>query len=85
MATNQNQGGSTGGRGSARGENPASHLSREDRIRGGKRSAELQQRDEFGQFAGRKGGAKSEKNGGAGRSAGAGGGESGGGGNGGQR
>ena len=34
--------------------NPADNLSREDRIRGGERSASMQQRDGRGQFAGRK-------------------------------
>lgn len=33
--------------------NPAENLSHEDRVRGGERSAQLQQRDEQGQFAGR--------------------------------
>lgn len=36
-----------------------SNLSEEDRARGGERSAGIQQRDEFGQFAGVRGGASS--------------------------
>lgn len=35
------------------GANPAQNLSREDRVRGGKRSSQIQQRDERGHFAGR--------------------------------
>ena len=35
-------------------KNPADNLSREDRVRGGERSAAMQQRDQRGQFAGRK-------------------------------
>lgn len=40
---------SAGGR-----RNPADNLTREDRIRGGERSAAMQNRDATGQFAGRK-------------------------------
>ena len=55
MADQDNRGGNqdnTGGR-----RNPADNLTREDRIRGGERSAQMQHRDQRGQFAGRKGGA----------------------------
>jgi hypothetical protein len=38
--------------------NPADNLTREARIRGGMHSAKNQQRDAFGQFAGRKGSAE---------------------------
>jgi len=48
---NSNQDNTAGGR-----RNPADNLTREDRIRGGERSAQMQQRDQRGQFAGRKGG-----------------------------
>jgi hypothetical protein len=44
-----NQNDTQGGR-----RNPADNLTREDRIRGGERSAQMQNRDERGQFAGRK-------------------------------
>lgn len=51
---NQNQGGR---------RNPADNLTREDRVRGGERSAQLQQRDQHGQFAGRTKGAESRSGG----------------------
>lgn len=38
--------------------NPADNLTREARVRGGMHSAKKQQRDAFGQFAGRKGSAE---------------------------
>jgi hypothetical protein len=34
--------------------NPADNLTHQDRVRGGERSAQLQNRDQRGQFAGRK-------------------------------
>ena len=64
-----NQGGGGGRR------NPADNLTREDRIRGGERSAAMQNRDSTGQFAGSKnaenrgGTATNRPNDGAGRNA----------------
>jgi hypothetical protein len=46
---NQNDTGSTSGR-----RNPADNLTHQDRVRGGERSAQMQTRDQRGQFAGRK-------------------------------
>jgi hypothetical protein len=46
---------SEGGQQSPPARNPADNLTREARIRGGMHSAKKQQRDAFGQFAGRKG------------------------------
>jgi hypothetical protein len=43
------------GQESHRARNPADNLTREARVRGGMHSAKQQQRDAFGQFAGRKG------------------------------
>jgi hypothetical protein len=42
--------------------NPADNLSREDRVRGGERSAAMQHRDQRGQFAGRKNKAEEDRN-----------------------
>src|SRR5437762_7142131 len=64
---NNQQGG--GGR-----RNPADNLSHEDRVRGGERSASMQQRDAQGQFSGRKGSSDSGRGGTPGRSGGGGGG-----------
>jgi hypothetical protein len=47
-----------GGEGPGDRRNPADNLTREARIRGGMHSAKNQQRDAFGQFAGRKGSAE---------------------------
>jgi hypothetical protein len=38
----------------ARRRNPADNLTHQDRVRGGERSAQMQNRDQRGQFAGRK-------------------------------
>lgn len=42
--------------------NPADNLSREDRVRGGERSAAMQHRDQRGQFAGRKNKTEEDRN-----------------------
>jgi hypothetical protein len=62
MAGQNMRGSQTGGR-----RNPADNLSREDRVRGGERSASMQNRDASGQFAGRK---SSDRSASAGRGAG---------------
>jgi hypothetical protein len=54
MADQNDRGGNQDNNGGGR-RNPADNLTREDRIRGGERSAKMQQRDQRGQFAGRKG------------------------------
>ena len=64
--SNTNRGNQGGGR-----RNPADNLTHEDRVRGGERSAAMQQRDASGQFAGRKnadnrGGAAHNRTGGGG-------------------
>lgn len=66
-----------GNQGTSGRRNPADNLTHEDRVRGGERSAAMQQRDASGQFAGRKGSADqnrgNQQGSGAGRNAGGGG------------
>lgn len=56
-----NSGAQAGGR-----RNPADNLTRDDRVRGGERSAAMQTRDSTGQFAGRKGSEGNRGSGGTG-------------------
>ncbi|HYE61931.1 MAG TPA: hypothetical protein VD997_08030 [Phycisphaerales bacterium] len=61
-------GGGGGGNGGGRGRGNAANLSHEARVKGGQRSAQVQVRDEHGQFAGRADKNRSRDNQGGGQS-----------------
>jgi len=63
MADQENRGNqnNTGNNSTGR-RNPADNLTHQDRVRGGERSAQMQTRDQRGQFAGRKKGESENRN-----------------------